>query len=349
METQSKYLWMDKYTPRTLSALTFNPLITKILFSLSQKSDFPHLIFYGPDGSGKKTRIHCFLESLYGSGIYKMNTETKDLKINSTTISYTISSSNYHLELSPSDNENYDRFIISKVIKESSSVMHLDFKSQRKFKVIVLLDCDNLTKEAQSALRRTMEKYSKNCRIIISVNNLSKIIPPISSRCLALRICSPSQKELFDCLVNIKNSENINNISNEQIDLIVKHCDRNIRMAINCLQLSNIENYSKDIFIPEYLISIKEICKKIKEEQSPNSLKLIRNFIMNLLINGISADIIILNICKEMIKLENDENKKREIIYWSAFYDNRSQNGSKELFHIEALIAKLMFIQAKIN
>ena len=120
-------------------------------------------------------------------------------------------------------------------------------------------------------------------------------------------------------------------------------------MGINCLQLSNIENYSKEIFIPEYIISIKEICKKIKEEQNANSLKLIRNFIMNLLINGISADVIILNLCKELIKLQNNENKKREIIFWSAFYDNRAQNGSKELFHIEALIAKLMFIHAKLN
>ena len=348
METQSKFLWMDKYSPRTLSQLTFNPLITKILQSLSQKSDFPHIIFYGPDGSGKKTRIHAFLESLYGNGIYKMNTETKDLKINTNTIQYTITSSNYHLELSPSDNENYDRYIISKVIKESSSVMQLDIKSQKKFKVIVLLDCDNLTKEAQAALRRTMEKYSKNCRIIIAVNNLSKIIPPISSRCLSLRISSPSDKEIYDCLINIKNMEKLN-ISNEQIQLIIKNCERNVRMGINCLQLSTIENYSKDIFIPEYLISIKEICKKIKDEQSANSLKLIRGFIMNLLVNGISGDVIILNIAKEMIKLQNNESKKREIIKWSAFYDNRTQNGSKDLFHIEALIAKLMYIQAKIN
>ena len=131
---------MDKYSPKSLNELTFNPKITNILNNLSNRDDFPHLIFYGPDGVGKKTRIHAFLEKIYGAGIFKMNTETRELKVNSTTFQYTISSSNYHIELCPSDSEIYDKYIITKVIKESSSVAQLDTKSQKKFKVIVLLD-----------------------------------------------------------------------------------------------------------------------------------------------------------------------------------------------------------------
>ena len=197
-------LWMDKYKPRKLEELTFHPNQTKLLTSLSENSEFPHLIFYGPDGAGKKTRVHCFLSKVYGEGIYKMNTINKELKLKSKNISYMVTSSNYHLEFCPSDVGNNDKFIISHVIKETSSFTQLDTESQKNFKVIVLLEADKMTKEAQSALRRTMEKYSENCRIIMIVNDLSSIIDPIRSRCFALRIPGPSKDEIKNVLKNIK-------------------------------------------------------------------------------------------------------------------------------------------------
>ena len=344
MET-TNYLWMDKYAPKSLNELTFNQKVTEILKNLSNRDDFPHLIFYGPDGAGKKTRIHAFLEKIYGAGIFKMNTETRDLKINSTTIQYTINSSNYHIEICPSDSENYDKYIISKVIKESSSVAQIDTKSQKRFKVIVLLDVDNLSKEAQAALRRTMEKYSKNCRIIMSVNSLSKIITPIASRCLALRIPSPSEDEIKSCLKFIIKNECID-ISDDQLKLIIKNSERNIRLAINSLQLTTLGTYSKNVFTPEYIIAIKDIGKKIRAEQSANSLKNIRQLIFSLLVNGINGDEIILVLTKDMVSNVNNENKKAEFIKFGALYDNRCMNGTKDLFHLEALIAKMMFIVA---
>ena len=160
-------LWMDKYKPKRLDDLTFHPNQTELLKSLSENNEFPHLIFYGPDGAGKKTRVHCFLSKVYGDGIYKMNTVNKELKLKSKSISYMVTSSNYHLEFCPSDVGNNDKFIISNVIKETSSFAQLDTESQKNFKVIVLLEADKMTKEAQSALRRTMEKYSEYCRIIM--------------------------------------------------------------------------------------------------------------------------------------------------------------------------------------
>ena len=145
-------LWMDKYKPLTLEGLTFHPNQTRLLQSLSENSEFPHLIFYGPDGAGKKTRVHCFLAKVYGDGIYKVNTINKELKLKSKNISYMVTSSNYHLEFCPSDVGNNDKFIISHVIKETSSFAQLDTETQKNFKVIVLSEADKMTKEAQSAL-----------------------------------------------------------------------------------------------------------------------------------------------------------------------------------------------------
>jgi replication factor C subunit 3/5 len=230
-------LWMDKYQPKKIEELDYNHNITDLLKTIAQKEDFPHLIFYGAEGAGKKTRIRALLSLLYGQGVHKTISETKELKINSTTVEYVINSSNYHLELTPSDLEHHDRVIIQKVIKESASTYQIDTKNQRNFKIIVLQEIDNLTKEAQAALRRTMEKYMKSCRLIMSCNSLTKIIPPIRSRCLSIRIPCPTEMDIKNILVNIKQSENII-VNDKQIDAIVNASDRNIRRAVNSLQLS---------------------------------------------------------------------------------------------------------------
>lgn len=103
----------------------------------------------------------------------------------------------------------------------------------------MLLDIDNLTKEAQASLRRTMEKYMSTCRLIMSCNSLTKVIPPIRSRCLSIRVPCPTNDDIKSILTEIKLSESLS-ISDNQMDLIIKNSERNIRKAINCLQLSII-------------------------------------------------------------------------------------------------------------
>jgi replication factor C subunit 3/5 len=106
------------------------------------------------------------------------------------------------------------------------------------FKIIVLHEVDSLTREAQAALRRTMEKYVGSCRLILSCNSLTKVMAPIRSRCLSLRIPSPEENDIKRILDKIKKAEN-KNLSNDQIDKIVNTCDNNLRRAITMLELSN--------------------------------------------------------------------------------------------------------------
>ena len=95
------------------------------------------------------------------------------------------------------------------VIKETASTKNVDFKQGKNFKVIIIHEADNLTKEAQAGLRRTMEKYMGNCRIIMTCTCLSKIIMPIRSRCLSLRVPSPTNDEIKRLLKDIKMKENV--------------------------------------------------------------------------------------------------------------------------------------------
>ena len=120
--------------------------------------------------------------------------------------------SNYHIELNPGDAEIYDRHVVQDVIKEMAANRSLntgggmlggaaiDDASKKKkaveYKVVVLVEVDKLTRQAQAALRRTMEKYSSTCRLILCCNNQSKVIEPVRSRCLGIRIAAPSHDDV---------------------------------------------------------------------------------------------------------------------------------------------------------
>lgn len=113
-----------------------------------------------------------------------------------TTIELVTVASNHHIELNPSDSGRNDRVVVQEVIKEIASSHPLDSASQRTFKVVVLNEVDKLTREAQHALRRTMEKYVSTCRLILCCNSTSKIIEPLRSRCLSIRVPAPSHQEV---------------------------------------------------------------------------------------------------------------------------------------------------------
>ena len=344
---EENILWMDKYKPKRLDDLTFHPNQTELLKSLSENSEFPHLIFYGPDGAGKKTRVHCFLSKVYGDGIYKMNTINKELKIKSKSISYMVTSSNYHLEFCPSDVGNNDKFIISHVIKETSSFSQLDAESQKNFKVIVLLEADKMTKEAQSALRRTMEKYSENCRIIMIVNDLASIIDPIRSRCFALRIPAPNKDEIKNILKSIKKSENVD-INDKDLESITEKYGKNVRECITCLQMTSLGNYNKRVYEPEYNNIFNLINSQIIKEQSAKSLREIRSLFMELLIHGFRASYIIYKMTSDLIDSNMiKEDIKRKIVEAGSLYDIRAKNGTKDFIHLEAFAAKIMMFIAE--
>nr|VZI51111.1 unnamed protein product [Spirometra erinaceieuropaei] len=137
--------------------------------------DFPHLLFYGPPGSGKKTRITCLLRELYGPGVDKLRIEHHSfLTPSKKKIELSTASSNYHLEVNPSDVGIYDRIVIQELIKNMASTAQLESVHQREFKVVVIHEVDRLTRDAQHSLRRTMEKYMQTCRLILCAESLSK-------------------------------------------------------------------------------------------------------------------------------------------------------------------------------
>jgi replication factor C subunit 3/5 len=215
-------LFVDKYRPREFSKLDFHKEQAADLQRLCEQSDFPHLMFFGNSGSGKKTRINCILRQLYGASAERLRNETMTFTTPSNKkVEITTVSSNYHIEceyafcfqlllisrqsllVNPSDAGIYDRVVITDIIKQIAQTNVLDTNGQREFKVIVLTEVDELTKDAQHALRRTMEKYVATCRLILVVNSTSRVIPAIKSRCLGIRVSAPTHDEIVNIL-NVK-------------------------------------------------------------------------------------------------------------------------------------------------
>lgn len=200
-------LWVDKYRPTRLEALNYHDEITERLQSLSSDKNIPHLLFYGPTGGGKKTRINALLRSIFGATAERLRLDKRTFKTPSNReVEINMVVSNVHIEISPGDAGLYDRYVIQDIIKEMASSKALTSLSAKQqdsdktgsvdFKVVVLNEVDRLSKQAQASLRRTMEKYTSSCRLILCCTNQSKVIEPVRSRCLGIRVPAPSYDDV---------------------------------------------------------------------------------------------------------------------------------------------------------
>lgn len=156
-------------------------------------------------------------------------------------------------------------------------------------------ELDALTKEAQAALRRTMETYMPYCRIIANCESLSKVIQPVRSRCLQIRVPAPSTKEISTILQTISRRENFN-LPEDLANGISNFSRRNLRRAIMMLQTAKLksEKLTDKTYIPmpEYEEFTREIVKDVMQQQSPAQLRKIRSKVYELLTKGISPELI---------------------------------------------------------
>nr|XP_054754582.1 replication factor C subunit 3-like [Lytechinus pictus] len=312
-----------------------------------QSGDFPHLMVYGPSGAGKKTRIMCALRELYGSGVEKLRIEHQTFMTPSKSkIEITTIASNYHIEVNPSDAGIYDRIVIQDLIKNTAQFQQMETSSQRDFKVVVLTEVDRLTKDAQHALRRTMEKYTSTCRLILCCNSTSKVIPAIRSRCLGVRVAAPSVAEITQILQNVCKKEGLN-LPSELGKKIAEKSERNLRKAILSCEACKVQQYpfSADQDIPEadWEIFLRETANHIIQQQSPRQLLEVRGRMYELLTHCIPPDVILKGLLRELLK-NCDGQLKTEITHQAAFYEHRMQQGNKAIYHLEAFVAKFMSI-----
>lgn len=202
----------------------------------AQSGDFPHLLFYGPSGAGKKTRIVATLKELYGPGVEKIKIDARVFQTSSNRkLEFNIVASVYHLEITPSDVGNYDRVVIQDLLKEVAQTQQVDQSARQRFKVVVINEADHLTRDAQAALRRTMEKYSPNLRLILVAESTAGIIAPIRSRCLLVRVARPTVGEVEGVLRGSCEREGWE-VREGLVGRVARESGRNLRRALLMLE-----------------------------------------------------------------------------------------------------------------
>ncbi|XP_032516812.2 replication factor C subunit 3 [Danaus plexippus] len=343
-------LWVDKHRPKDLMKLDYHKDQAVRLKSLVQQSDFPHLLVYGPSGAGKKTRIMCLLRELYGSGSERLRQETMHFTTPSNKkIEIMTVSSNYHIEVNPTDVGIHDRVVIMDLVKNVAQTHQIDSAGQREFKVVILNEVDDLTKDAQHALRRTMEKYVSTCRLILIANSISRVIPAIRSRCLTIRVPAPTETEIASVLHAVCKKEGLS-LPSELAMRIAKSADRNLRRALLMCEACKVQHYpfTSDQKVPEpdWQIFIRDTAAMILSEQSPKKLAEVRQKLYELIIHGVPPDVIFAGLLKELV-CNCDMSMKCKIASYAAQYEHRMRLGNKSIFHIEAFVAKFMAIYKK--
>lgn len=285
-------LWVDQHRPKSLAGLSFHGPLTARLSAMGSSAELPHLLFYGPTGAGKKTRCSALLRAVYGPGVDKLRLDSRSFTTPSKrTLAINLIASAHHIELTPSDAGIYDRLVVNEVIKEMAS--HQAIGGKRGFKVVVLNDVDRLSKQAQAGLRRTMERYTSSCRLILLCSNQSKVIEPLRSRCLGIRVPAPTVDEISSVLTAVGEKEKIA-VPPAFAASLARSSGRNLRRALLMLEAAAVNNAAltaqTQVVKTDWEQYIETLAREITQEQSPAKLLVAREKLYELLINCIPGE-----------------------------------------------------------
>ncbi len=206
-EAFAEILWAEKYRPKSLKEIVNQEEVVRRLMKFVEEKNMPHLLFAGPPGTGKTTAALALAHDLYGEDWRR-----------------------YVLELNASDERGID--VIRTKVKEFARSR---VPGHVPFKIVLLDEADNMTADAQQALRRLMEMYVETTRFILIANYPSKIIEPIQSRCAVFRFTPLRKEDVIARLKWIADCEKVN-YDEEAFDVIYELSEGDMRKAINILQ-----------------------------------------------------------------------------------------------------------------
>lgn len=380
-------LWVDKHRPATFSSLTYHDGLTERLRHLSSSADMPHLLFYGPSGAGKRTRVGCVLRNLFGPGVDKKKIVHRVFKVgdSSKQVEVTTVASTHHIEVNPSESGINDRLVIQELIKDMASSAPLptsvftsaktdgasngddaandegasnnNSTKTKMLKVIVLHEVDQMTRLAQQALRRTMERYAHTCRLILVTDNVSKLMEPLRSRCLGVRVPHPSKTEVVSVLHRVAALEGLTVPDTLYEEIFRTSGEGNVRRAILQLEATRVSVGNMvlpdncHILLGDWEYACDDLAKLMTRQQSAQQLMTVRKRFQDLLSHAVSPQIILNTLVRNILKIVDDE-ISFEICRVAAKFDRNLNAGTKPIFHLEAFAARFMqiyssFLQAQ--
>jgi replication factor C small subunit len=309
-------IWTEKYRPAKFDEMVGQQEIVKRVKSLVQALNIPHLLFAGPAGIGKSTLALIVVKELFREK-WKEN----------------------YLELNASDERGID--VVRQKVKDFARTKAL---GAIPFKVIFLDEADALTKEAQQALRRTMENYSNTCRFVLSCNYSSRIIDPIQSRCVVFRFKLLEKKDITEVIKKIGETEKLD-VKEDVYDILYEASEGDCRRAINLLQATAAISLTINA----------EMIKMVLSSAKPADIKvvldyaLVGDFISSrdklldvMLKESVSGTDIIKAIQKEIWNLKIEPEIKVRLTEKTGEAEFRMIEGSDEFVQLQALLASFV-------
>ena len=310
----SDIMWVEKYRPHKIADLVDQKeIVGSIQSLLKNQSEMPHLLFSGSAGVGKTTLALCLSHEILGEH-WKDNT----------------------LELNASDERGIN--MVRNRVKTFSRFAGLD--TEIPFKIIILDEADEMTADAQTALRRIIEDTAKFCRFILIANNVSKIIAPIQSRCAVFKFSTIPEKDLISQLKEIAKKEKIK-ADEKGLAAIYEYSEGDLRHAINLLQATASLGA-----ITETNVKASAGLTKISDVDDVLKLALAgkisdaRNKMIELIkVYGMSESDFLKYINSAVYKTKNKN--LSDIVQTIAKYDFRILSGANPEIQLSALLAEL--------
>ncbi len=316
--TLAMTIWTEKYRPQTFKELIGQQEIVSRVTAFVEKKNMPHLLFAGPAGVGKSTLALVIAYALYGEG-WKSN----------------------FLELNASDERGID--VVRVKVKDFARTKAL---GNDPFKIIFLDECDALTKEAQQALRRTMERYTKTCRFILSCNYSSKIIEPIMSRCAVFRFKPLTQQDIQHLIAHVAEEEGLQ-LDEKAVHALVELSEGDCRQIVNVMQScassgSVITEQSVYAMAAQARpVEIKEIIQLALQNRFLEARDKLLDVMLS---NGLSGIDVIKQIQKMIWDIQMDGRKKVSLIEKCGEIEFRLVEGSDDHIQLEALLAHITLV-----
>ncbi|MCW4013735.1 MAG: replication factor C small subunit [Candidatus Bathyarchaeota archaeon] len=316
----SNGMWAEKYRPQTLDEIANQKEIVSRFKNFVEEKNLPHLLLVGPAGVGKTTSILALARDLYGPG-YR----------------------NFILELNASDERGIG--IIREKVKNFARTAAI--ASPVSFKILIMDEADHLTSDAQHALRRTMEIYTKTCRFCLLGNYSENIIDPIQSRCSVFRFSPLEEPDLKAYIQGIADKENLD-IVDEGLDAIYQAAKGDVRKSINLLQgAAANQKLIDDVAIYNLLGNVspekvREMLEVALDGRFLESRELLRELLID---QGLAPDDIIRNIYREIMRNSSlTEQMKVKLSDTIGEVDYRLTQGSRAEIQLSTLLAHLALV-----
>ncbi len=314
MPDDKSVIWTEKYRPSKFSEVRGQKDVVSKVEAMVKGRNLPHLLFAGPPGIGKTTLALVIAKQLFREGWH----------------------SNF-LELNASDERGID--VIRHKVKDFARTRSI---GEVPFKIIYLDECDALTREAQQALRRTMENYTQTCRFILAANYSSKIIDPIQSRCAIFRFRPLEKEEITGIIERISKEEGLD-IDDKAKEALYKVSEGDCRKLENIMQSCAVISKSIDEELVFSMASaakpadVKDVLKLALENKFVEA----RNKLLDIMLKyGLSGADLVKQIQKEILDLDLENRKKMELVSACGEAEFRISEGSDEYIQAEALLSR---------